>query len=191
MQNIDLNKYNRKKPIKEFDLEQTMYQLISNECKDDLKLNAIGFLGNNITYGKLLETSDKLAQAFYNIGVREGENVAILTIGIPIVQECLLSLSKIGATMSWIDLRSKEKDLIRYINNSNCKALVVFEDLIPLIMNIIDETNVEKVIISSPKDYLSPMIKVIAELKDKKDGKKIELPKDKRFIKLSEKLLNR
>lgn len=186
MQNIDLNKYNRKKPIKEFDLEQTMYSLISNECKDDLKLNAIGFLGNNITYGKLLETSDKLAQAFYNIGVREGENVAILTIGIPIVQECLLSLSKIGATMSWIDLRSKEKDLIRYINNSNCKALVVFEDLIPLIMNIIDETNVEKVIISSPKDYLSPIIKVIAELKDKKDGKKIELPKDKRFIRYND-----
>lgn len=190
MENIDLNKYSRKEPIKEFKLEQTMYSLVSNECKDDLNINAIGFMGNNITYKSLLEASDKLAQAFYGIGVREGDNVGILTIGIPIVQECLLSLSKIGATMSWIDLRSKEKDLIKYINSSNCKTLVVFEELIPLIENIIDETNVNKVIISSPKDYLPPAIKLLAELKDKKEGKKINIPKDKRFIKFSDFIKN-
>ena len=44
MEDINLNKYGRKNPIKEFNLEQTMYSLVSEECKDDLKLNAIGFL---------------------------------------------------------------------------------------------------------------------------------------------------
>lgn len=186
MEDINLNKYSRKSPIKEFNLEQTMYSLVSEECKNDLRLNAIGFLGNNITYSELLETSDKLAQAFYDVGVREDDNVAILTIGIPIVQECLLSLSKLGATMSWIDLRSKGKDLIKYINASNCQTLVIFEDLIPLIENIINETNVKKVIVSSPKDYLSPLVKVLADLKDKKDGKKVTFPDDKRFIRFSD-----
>ena len=74
--------------------------------------------------------------------------------------------------MSWIDLRSKQKDVVRYINSSNCKTIIVFEDMLPLIESIIDETDVRKVVVSLPKDYLSPIVKVLATLKDKKDGRK-------------------
>lgn len=179
-------KYHRKKPIKEFELNQTMYSLVTNECRDYKDLYATGFLGNNMTYGELIISSDKLAKSFYNVGVREGDTVAICTISMPIVQQCLLSLSKIGATMSWIDLRTKERELIKYVNNSNCKTIVVFEEMLPLIASIIDETDIKKVIVSSPKDYLSPIIKVLATLKDKKEGKTIIIPDDKRFIRFSD-----
>lgn len=183
-------KYHRKKPIKEFELNQTMCSLIDNESKNDLNLNATGFMGNNMTYGDLIISSDKLAQALHNIGIKDGDNVAILTISMPIVQQSLRALSKLGATMSWIDLRSKGKDLIKYINNSNCKTIIVFEDLVPLIESIIDETDVKKVIVSSPKDYLSPMIKVLATLKDKKEGKTIKLPDDSRFVRFNDFIKN-
>lgn len=116
--------------------------------------------------------------------------MAILTISMPIVQQSLLSLSKIGATMSWIDLRSKPKDVVRYINSSNCKTIIVFEDMLPLIESIIDETDVRKVVVSSPKDYLSPIVKVLATLKDKKDGKKIVLPDDSRFVRFNDFIKN-
>lgn len=56
-----------------------------------------------MNYGDLIVFSDKLAQALHNIGVKEGDNVAILTISMPIVQQSLRALSKLGATMSWID----------------------------------------------------------------------------------------
>ena len=48
------DRFHRKKPIKEFDLNQTMYSLISNESKDDKDLYATGFMGNNMTYGDLI-----------------------------------------------------------------------------------------------------------------------------------------
>lgn len=127
-----------------------------------------------------------LAKSFYANGVREGDTVAILTISMPIVEECLLSLSKIGATMSWIDLRTKGKDLVKYINNGNCKTIVVFEDVLPLVENIIDETDVKKIISVSPKDYLSPLVKIMATLKEKSENKKILFPNDKRFVKYQE-----
>lgn len=183
---LNWERYHRKKPIIEFDLNQTMYSLVKARSKDDLGLYATGFMGNNMTYDELIISSDKLAQAFYEAGIREGDTVSILTISMPIVQQCLLSLSKIGATMSWIDLRTKEKDLIKYINNSQCKTLVVFEDLLPLIKQIINETDVKKVIVSSPKDYLSPVGKIFSSLKDKKDGKKVDLPNDERFIRFKD-----
>lgn len=188
--NFGYDKYHRKKPIKEFDLNQTMYSLVTSESKDDLVLKATGFMGNDMSYNDLIISADKLAQAFHNIGIKDGENVAILTISMPIVQQSLLSLSKIGATMSWIDLRSKPKDVIRYINSSNCKTIIVFEDMLPLIESIIDETDVKKVVVSSPKDYLSPIVKVLATLKDKKDGKKIVLPDDSRFVRFNDFIKN-
>lgn len=188
--NSAYSKYHRKNPIKEFELNQTMCSLIDNESKNDLNLNATGFMGNNMTYGDLIISSDKLAQALHNIGVKDGDNVAILTISMPIVQQSLRALSKLGATMSWIDLRSKGKDLIKYINNSNCKTIIVFEDLVPLIESIIDETDVKKVIVSSPKDYLSPMVKVLATLKAKKEGKTITIPNDNRFVRFNDFIKN-
>lgn len=163
-----------------------MYSMIESESKDSLDLNATGFLGNSMTYKELFDVSDKLASAFLNSGVSLNDNVAILTISMPIVQETLLALSKIGATMSWIDLRSKPKDLIKYINNSNSKAIIVFEDMLPLVKETIDETDVKKVIVVSPKDYLSPVVKVLATLKDMKENKKVVLPDDPRFIKFSD-----
>lgn len=188
--NSGYDKYHRKKPIKEFNLNQTMYSLVTGESKDDLDLKATGFMGNDMSYNDLIILADKLAQAFYNIGIKDGDNVAILTISMPIVQQSLLSLSKIGATMSWIDLRSKPKDVVRYINSSNCKTIIVFEDMLPLIESIIDETDVRKVVVSSPKDYLSPIVKVLATLKDKKDGKKIVLPNDPRFVRFNDFIKN-
>lgn len=188
--NFGYDKYHRKNPIKDFDLNQTMYSLVTSESKDDLALKATGFMGNDMSYNDLIISADKLAQAFHNIGIKDGENVAILTISMPIVQQSLLSLSKIGATMSWIDLRSKPKDVLRYINSGNCKTIIVFEDMLPLIESIIDETDVKKVVVSSPKDYLSPIIKVLAMLKDKKDGKKIVLPNDPRFIRFNDFIKN-
>lgn len=188
--NFGYDKYHRKKPIKDFDLNQTMYSVVTSESKDDLALKATGFMGNDMSYNDLIISADKLAQAFHNIGIKDGENVAILTISMPIVQQSLLSLSKIGATMSWIDLRSKPKDVLRYINSGNCKTIIVFEDMLPLIESIIDETDVKKVVVSSPKDYLSPIIKVLAMLKDKKDGKKIVLPNDPRFVRFNDFIKN-
>lgn len=180
------NKYSRKTPIKEFNLNQTMYSLVTDEAKGDLDLQATGFMGGTMTYKELFESSDSLANSFWCSGVRAGSNVAILTINMPLVQQCLLSLSKIGATMSWIDLRSKANDLIYYINNNKCKVVVIFEDVLPIIEQIIDKINVERVVVCSPREYLPPVVKVLANLKDKKDGKVVRIPNEKRFVAFSD-----
>ena len=74
--NFGYDKYHRKKPIKEFDLNQTMYSLVTGESKDDLALKATGFMGNDMGYNDLIISTDKLTQAFHNIGMRDGDNVA-------------------------------------------------------------------------------------------------------------------
>lgn len=178
--------YHRIKPVREFDLNQTMYNTVFEQNKDNMNINAIGFLGATISYNDLKKNVDKLADAYSKSGIKEGDTVAIATINMPIVQENLLALSKLGATSKWIDLRIKGKDLIKNINESNCKTLVIFEDIIPNIQEIINETDISQVIVASPKDYLNPIIRVLANIKDKKEGKKIILPNNNKFIKYND-----
>ena len=180
------NNYWRKEPIKQFNIEQTMYSLVTNEAKNDLDLEAVGFLGASITYRSLFESADELANAFHAMGIKEGDNVAILSINMPLVQQCLLSLSKIGAIMSWIDLRTQEKDLLHYINGGKCKAVIVFEDLLPLIEKIADDLVAERFIVCSPKQYLNPVIRSLATIKDRKEKKTIQIPSDHRFVRMTD-----
>ena len=177
--------YHRQKPIREFDLNQTLYSTILNSNKENLGLDAISFLGTDISYKSLINNVDRLADAYSKIGIKEGDAVAICTINMPIVQENLLALSKLGATSKWIDLRIKDKDLINNINESGCKTLVIFDGITSTIEQIINETDVNKVLVASPKDYLNPIIRVLADIKDKKEGKQINLPEDSRFVKYS------
>ncbi len=176
------SKYHRAIPVRRFDLNQTLYQTVFEQNKNNMDVDAIGFLGKNITFRELKKNVDRLADAYIKLGVKEGDTVGICTINMPIVQENLLALSKIGVTSKWIDLRIKGKDLVKNINENKCHMLVVFDGIIDGIMEIIDETEVSTVLVASPKDYLNPVIKAIANLKDKKEGKNVTIPKDKRII---------
>ena len=173
--------YYRSKPVREFDLNQTLYTTVFEQNKGNMDVDAIGFLGAKFTFRELKQNVDRLADAYSKAGIKEGDTVVICTINMPIVQENLLALSKIGATSKWVDLRIKGKDLIKNINESKCKTLVIFDGIITAIEEIIDETDVTRVFVASPKDYFNPVIRALANLKEKKEGKQIHFPKDKRF----------
>lgn len=178
--------YYREEPIRDIRVNDTMYQNVKRLNKHNLDSDAIGFLGYKNTYRDLFGNVDSLAEAYYNIGIREGAAIGILSINMPLAQENLIACSKLGATSVWLDLRTKEKDLIQKINETNCQVLVIFDQLTPLVEKILSETDVKKVLVASPKDYLNPFIKVLANIKDKKEGKQIVLPKNKKFSKYQE-----
>lgn len=175
--------YYREEPIREINPNETLYRSVKKLNENNLDYTAVGFLGNNKTFRKVFSDVDRLADAYFKMGVKEGSAVGILSINMPLVQDNLLACSKLGATSVWLDLRTKEKDLIRKINETNCQVLVIFDETTPLVEKILSETDVQKVLVASPKDYLNPFIKVLANIKDKKEGKQIILPEDKKFIK--------
>ncbi len=183
MEKID---YYRKKPARDIDVNQTLYTTIKTLNHDDKDLEAVGFLSSKMTFGQLQKKVDKLADAYSKLGLKEGDTVAICSISMPLVQENLLACSKLGITSKWIDLRIKGADLINKINESKCQYIVAFDGILEELQNIINETDVKKIFLASPKDYLNPFIRFLADLKDKHEGKFIKYPKDKRFIKYTD-----
>lgn len=52
--NFGYDKYHRKKSIKGFGLNYTMYSLVTSESKDGLVLKVTGFMENNMSYNDLI-----------------------------------------------------------------------------------------------------------------------------------------
>lgn len=174
--------YYRQEPIRNINTNDTMYRNIRRLNRCNLDNDALGFLGYNDTFRGLFSNVERLADGYSKIGIKEGNSVGILSINMPLVQENLLACSKLGATSVWLDLRTKEKDLIQKINETGCQVLVIFDELTPLVEKILSKTDVKKVLVASPKDYLNPFVKILANIKDKKDGKNIIMPENNKFI---------
>ena len=165
----------REKPVREFDVNQTIYSLTKEVNKDNKDLTAIEYFGTKISYGELEKNTQRLADAYRKAGIKEGDTVALLLVNVPAVQENWRALSALGATSKWIDVRNKEKDLIEKLNENKCKYAVVFDGIAQNVIDVLNETDIEKVLVVSPKDYLNPIIKVLASLK--KDEDSVEIPK--------------
>lgn len=179
-------KFYREKPIRNIDRYQTIYNLVFNSNKDNMDAIAIGYLGVEWSFDKLKKETDRLADAFFRLGIGEGDRVLVGLSNSPETVATLLALNKLGALSKWFDVRAGEKDIEDYANDSNCKCIIAFDMLIPKIEMILDNTILKKVIVLRPTNSLNKVVQKIHKYKTKKDGSYIPLPDDNRYIDYSD-----
>lgn len=175
-------KYFKNEPTRKINIKQTIYQMVFN---NDMNQEAIGFMGTTWTYGKLKKEVDRCADALKKNGITYGDVVLIGTSNTPETIVSILALNKIGAISKLFDVRAGEKDIEEYANSSNCKAAIILDILTNKTSRIINNTGLEKVIVMSPVNTLSPFIKFGYKLKNIKEKTNEPLPKDKRFMSFS------
>lgn len=175
-------KYYREKPIREFDMNQTLYQQVFNSNKDNMDYNSIGYFGNYWTFENLKKEVDKAAIAYLKMGVKKGDVVAIAMINTPEVAINLLALNKIGALSKWLDVRASSDELEKYLTEHNCEVMVSLDLIAPKLGEIINNTDIKKVLTVSAADSLSPIQKIGYKLKNKLIGESLKVPKGDNFI---------
>ena len=185
------NKFYREKPIKNIDTNQTIYNMVFNENKDNMNNDALGYLDVNWSFEKLKEETDKVASAFNKMGIKMNEVVLVGMSNSPETVAILLALNKIGAVSKWFDVRAGEKDIEEYAIDSNCSCLVAFDILIPRVQMVINNTKLKNVIVVNPINSLPEEIQEMQKEKAKKEGKYIEIPKDSRYVAYNEFVENR
>ena len=137
----------------------SIYKELITANKNNLSKTAIYYFKKQYTYQELFSKIDSIAESFLNLGVKQGD---IVTIAIPNIPEnifCFYALSKIGAIANMIDLRSKGETLIKYINEVNSKVMIASDIFYENIKEVYKETNLEKIVITSPSDSLPLVIK--------------------------------
>ena len=82
--------------------ECTVLQYIKNKNTNNLNGIALNYFGNKITYREFFENIDKVAKAFYEIGIRKGDIVTIASMHTPETIYIIYGLNKIGAVANMV-----------------------------------------------------------------------------------------
>lgn len=141
------SKYHRKEPLRKFNVDQTMYDLVMDVNENNMKYNYSSYFGNKKRFIDLKNEADKFAIALHRDGVKDEDVVAVAMLITPEVSPILLGINKLGATSYWLDARVKPADLIHYLNDNKVKELVVFDALVPMINAVINQTGVQRVVV--------------------------------------------
>ena len=161
-------KYYSKEAINAKLPECTIFEYMYENNKNYPKDIAINYMGRKITYKELFENIDKTASAFIKAGVKEKDIVTIALPSIPEALYCLYALNKIGAVANMIHPLAGKEETLNYLNEVKSRVAVIFDGAYATIVDDIDKTSVEQVIVASPSDSLPIVLKIAYNLKVKK-----------------------
>ena len=148
--------------------ESTAYEYIWENNKTRLDDIALIYFNRKITYREMFERIEKTATAFLNLGVKQGDIVALMLPNIPEMIYCMYALNKIGAISDMIDLRTKGNTLIYYLQETNTSVAVICDLFAENMFDVLGKTSLEHIIIGSPFDSLPAPLRAVMRRKSRK-----------------------
>ncbi|RHW33424.1 long-chain fatty acid--CoA ligase [Lysinibacillus yapensis] len=115
---------------------------------------AIHFLGREVTYKELYESSLKFANYLKRLGVERGDRVAIMLPNCPQSVIAYYGTLYAGGIVVQTNPLYTERELQYQMADSGAKVILALDILYPRIMKVLKATQIENVIITGIKDYL-------------------------------------
>ena len=145
--------------------EETLYEHVLKNNEYHRGNVAINYFGNKISYGEFLDTADVCAASFAELGIKTGDMVACCSATIPELAFALYGLNKLGAAMVALDPRRSPGEIKEFIVSSGANVLLLLDLAYEHLADMLDELSLEKVIIISADNYMSPIVKMLKQIK--------------------------
>ncbi|MET0786809.1 MAG: AMP-binding protein, partial [Paenisporosarcina sp.] len=129
-------------------------EYLTRAFKNSPEKVAIHFLGKDVTYRELYESSLKFANYLRSIGIERGDRVAIMLPNCPQNVIGYYGILYAGAIVVQTNPLYTEREISYQMKDSGAKAILSLDILFPRISKVLKETNLENVIITGIKDYL-------------------------------------
>ena len=160
--------------------DMSLYEFIYEHNKDRQSNVAINYFGRKITYYELFQSIDICAKSLTSQGVRTGDVVSICMANTPEAVIAFYAVSKVGAVANMIHPLSAEEEIKESLLATNSVMLIAINLSYKNIKNVIEETNVYKAVIVSPRDSMPKITGVGYYLLEER---KIIIPKsNEKFI---------
>lgn len=115
---------------------------------------AIHFMGKDVSYKELYESSMKLANYLQTLGIEKGDRVSIMLPNCPQAVISFYGVLYAGGVVVMTNPLYTEREVAYQMNDSGAKAIIALDILFPRISNVVKETKLENVIITGIKEYL-------------------------------------
>lgn len=179
-------KYYSEEQLNEEALELSCYENMYKNNIEHLDDIAFEYYENKITYKELFENIDKAAKALVHNGVKQGDIVTIMSITTPEIMYLFYAINKIGAVSNMVDVRYTKQATEMYLKEVKSKLLITLDLCYKKVDDIIDKTDVEKVLIVSPTNSVAKTLKPIIKIDNLLKGKKDNIPYGEKYINWNE-----
>ena len=149
---------------------------------------AYEYFGKKVTYRQFIEQIKTVAKCLKNYGVEKDD---VVTICMPTTPEAICSVyatNIIGAVCNMVHPLSSEKEIEDCINKTNSKILLILDMTVEKVMNIKQNTKLQKIIVASPDSSLPPLKHYLYKISNYK--KRVKLPKNEEDIVLWSKFIS-
>jgi long-chain acyl-CoA synthetase len=154
--------------------EVPLSDFLKNTAEDYPNLVAIVYFNKEMTYKELDLVSDKFATALSDLGVKKGEKVAIFLPNIPQFVISYYGVIKIGAIETAISPLYKEREVEHQLVDSEAETIVVLDALYPILEKVLAQTKINRVIVTSLKEYMPSIKAFLGSLLKKIPSYKVE-----------------
>ncbi|MBT2688157.1 long-chain-fatty-acid--CoA ligase [Bacillus sp. ISL-47] len=115
---------------------------------------AIQFMGKELTYKYVYDSSLKLAAYLQNIGIEKGDRVAIMLPNTPQSVISYYGILMAGGVVVQTNPLYMERELEYQMKDSEAKAIITMDILFPRVTKVMPQTNLEHIIVTAIKDFL-------------------------------------
>jgi long-chain acyl-CoA synthetase len=128
---------------------------------------AVHYFDHTISYGEIDRLSNSFAAALENLGVVKGDRVILVLQNVPQFLISTYAAWKIGAIVVPLNPMYKENELSYFCENSKAKIFITLEEIAgQLELSFLKNASIEKVITTSPLDFLPDQMSRPKLLKD-------------------------
>jgi long-chain acyl-CoA synthetase len=159
--------------------DTTLLDYLSDLARDHGDKPALFFKGATTTYAALASQSTAFAVALVALGAAPGDRVALILPNTPQFFVAQFGVWKAGGIVVPLNPIYSERELELAIATTGTSIVVALTPFYRRIKNIQANTKVRRVVATSIKEYLPPLLRVLFTIfKEKKDGHRVELAAD-------------
>lgn len=144
----------------------TLSEMLDEAAENYPDSVAIIFFGKTIKYKELKFYVDNFAAALRDLGVKEGDRIAIHLPNIPQFVVSLFGAFKAGAAVVGCSVLYTKPELMYLLNDSGAETIVTLDLLSNIVSSIRNETKLKRVIVTGPMDFSVEEIRVPEDLSD-------------------------
>src|SRR5258706_3082062 len=129
---------------------------------------AIIYYGTKLSYAQLSSLANRFATGLQRLGIEKGDRVAIALPNIPQYPIAFYGALRAGAVVVPTNPLYTEREMQHQLADSGARAIVMLDIFYPVVRAIRANSPLEHIIITSPADFLPPMLRRLYPLTQRK-----------------------
>jgi len=157
----------------------TLHGLLEQTAERYPERLATIFLGAKLPYRALNEAANRFAHALLNLGVKEGDRVALMLPNCPQFLIAFYGALKAGAVVAAMNPLYTTREIEYQLNDAEAETLVTLSKFYPTVEAVRRKTALQRVIVTNIKEYLPMARRTLFTLfKERKEGHRVSLRRD-------------